>query len=217
MTQCSAVGWLPVGSKNLSLPFISRDGCVSDGNWRLRWLRLATALLLDGQGHGLGEARVGHLVIQQVHDRVEVLGLDILPVDGLHDPAALHACGKALALRVSWVPRLADDLLHHGSLAAVARGVAQDAERTLLEAHVHSVAGGRGGVERKVSIPGALPLLVFRTNPGHHTAAAEPARGGADEALAREEAEHCPSQAQRQDRAALSDSHLAEGGETRKG
>merc|ERR1711920_340061 len=115
------------------LDVFARTRLVGNGKWRLR--RLALTRLLLRSIEVLRHALIHDLIIEDVHDLCEGLACHRLAVDGLHNPTALHARCEGLALGVSWVPRLRDDLHDHGVVAAGAWGIADDSKGPLLVGH----------------------------------------------------------------------------------
>merc|ERR1712216_366977 len=91
---------------------VSTCAClVGDGHRRVSWL---TELWLFFRCiEVLRHALVHDLVIENVHDLGKRLACHICTVDGLHNPATLDACCESLALRVSGVARLRNDLHDH--------------------------------------------------------------------------------------------------------
>merc|ERR1711862_550233 len=130
------VAILAISSELGALPHVAWDFREDDLDWRLRGLCHAASLGLKGQRCGLREPWVRDLVVEQVHDLAEGGPEDILAIDGLPHPAGLHARREGLALGITWVPRLGDDLHGHGAGAALARLVAQDPKGPLLELHI---------------------------------------------------------------------------------
>merc|ERR1719277_666883 len=112
-----------------------------DGDREVSWLCIL-ALGLDGQLRGLAETRVGHLVVQHVHDGLELQIGHILAVDRLHHPTVLHASNEGLALRVTRVPALVYELLCHGAVAIGSWLVPQHSEGSLLEDRLPTWPGG---------------------------------------------------------------------------
>merc|ERR1719456_1795058 len=113
---------------------------VRDSHRRVSWLSELWLFLrcIEVLGHAL----VHDLVIENVHDLGKRLSGHTYTVDGLHNPAALDACREGLALGVSWVARLRNDLHDHGIIAARAWRIPQDAERLLLECPLRCLACG---------------------------------------------------------------------------
>merc|ERR1719436_2355868 len=66
--RSAPVAILAVSNEVRTLVHVAGDLGEGHGQGRVRGLRHATALLLQRQLRGLGEARVGDLVVQKVHD-----------------------------------------------------------------------------------------------------------------------------------------------------
>merc|ERR1712060_896118 len=102
------------GTRHSAGPQHSAGGRPVDGDGEVSWL-CVLALALDGQLRGLAEPWVGHLIIQHVHDGLELHIGHVLAIDRLDHPAVLHASDERLALRVTWVPALVHKLLGHSA------------------------------------------------------------------------------------------------------
>merc|ERR1719352_1192527 len=195
---------------NLACPLVAWDLPVDHRDWRSCRLCQAAALRLQSQSGGLGEARIGNLIIQQIHDLAEVRTRHILSVDGLHDPAALHTCNEGLALWITWVAGLWHDLLHHGTLVALVRRVAEHSERALLVDHLVIAGSGGGRSVRDIGITRSLAVQVLGAHVPDDLAlcAASSSWRTNESNAARQQATRCTSDEERaEDGSALSLDH----------